>query len=160
MKLVVTGAEDRHNVGFKNWRAAFYFVARDGDDRRNAMEVLDDYFVWALARGAQEGMAPFTVNVHQRENVNLVTEGLNYPRYVLQQPEVDLALPVFSVNPPNYWKNVVMVDFQVVDENTVDLVFEGHTLVYRARFEAQGVRGRNLAAAGAPANWVLSLIHI
>ena len=140
IRVVITGGEDPHGMGLVNWRVAlFYQRAEQGDDDL-AIQILDDFLVWALQQGAQQGMADFEAHVIKEANIIINLEGLTHPRWVDGGNPAPLPLNIFSVAPPNPGRHPINLNFQThEDNNVVDLVWSGLTHPFRTRFSAVDV---------------------
>ena len=124
MSSVLTDRNDPDNIGFVQWRAAFYCGGAEGC-LENFMALLDDFFVWktkALAKDVEIHIKPHTSAPEITEDL---LEGLAYEHYTHYAPASKLSLKLFqcqpvigkwacasvSANPPDvYFLSVVVRD--------------------------------------------------
>ena len=98
MPSVLTDRDDRDNIGFVQWRAAFYCGGADGC-LENFMALLDDFFVWktkALAKDVEIHIKPHT---SAPEITEAIIEGLAYEHYTHHAPSSKLPLELFQCQP-------------------------------------------------------------
>ena len=76
IRLIVSDTKDPENVGFIQWRVAFYVAA---DDLSNFLYLLDKWFVYKAKQMPRDH--PFQVHFHPHVNVD-VAEVWNHLQYV------------------------------------------------------------------------------
>ena len=108
IRLVVTDAKDPEEIGFIQWRVAFYIAA---DDLKNFLYLLDGWFVFKGRQMARE--QPFEVHLYQHLTVDIagMWDELEYGHYTLQEPAKELPLGIFEAQPVN--RKVITMNIQV-----------------------------------------------
>ena len=136
VRLVVTDRTDPDDVGFVQWRVAFYVAG----DLRNFLLLLDDWFKYkakCLARGQ-----PFEVHLHPHVGVDVadIWEDLEYEHYTLNEPAKTLPLRVFDAQPV-LGKRIVTLSVQTEKPDHISIVVAGNTWNFRSRLDDFGVPG-------------------
>eukprot|EP00973_Karenia_brevis_P054317 7546968-Karenia_brevis.AAC.1 len=87
VRLVVTDKADPDDVGFVQWRVAFY-----APDAGNFLRLLDGWFRYKEQQMARD--EPFQVILRPHLGIDLATvwEDLQYEHYALQEPSATLPL--------------------------------------------------------------------
>ena len=134
VRLVVTDAKDPDDMGYVQWRVAWYVAA---DDLKNFLHLLDGYFVFKERQMATQ--QPFEVHLHPHTNVDIadVWDELEFANYTLQEPQATLPLGVFEAQG---LRKPITLNLQVQSEKILSLVLCGGTWSYKERFDAYGVR--------------------
>eukprot|EP00973_Karenia_brevis_P016462 2254807-Karenia_brevis.AAC.3 len=139
IKLVLTDGTDPDNVGYIQWRVAFY-VAGGLDALFNFLYLLDDFFIKKSEDMARE--TPFEVHLHPHTDVNIegVLQNLTYELYKLHDPEASLTLGIFEAQPVN-GKRIIQLHLQPENETHISILVLGNTWKYNSRLDAHGVPG-------------------
>jgi hypothetical protein len=135
VRLVVTDRADPDDVGYVQWRVAFYAT-----DVCNFLRLLDSWFRFKARQVAHD--QPFQVTLHPHVSVDLtpVWDDLEYEHYTLQEPSATLPLHVFEAQPV-VGKRISILNLQVNNENSLSLIITGQTWPFRGRLDAFGVAG-------------------
>ncbi len=135
VRLVVTDRADPDDVGYVQWRVAFYAT-----DACNFLRLLDGWFRFKARQVARD--QPFQVTLHPHTGVDLaqVWDDLEYEHYTLQEPSATLPLHVFEAQPV-VGKRITNLNLQLDGDSTVSLIITGHTWPFRGRLDAFGISG-------------------
>eukprot|EP00973_Karenia_brevis_P061607 8567332-Karenia_brevis.AAC.1 len=137
IKLVLTDNKDPEEIGFINWRVAFY-VAGMNEALNNFFFLLDDFFVFkekALAR-----QRPFEVHVFPHEGEEIECEDLQYENYTFNEPNLILPLGVFEAQPVTS-KRIIEVHVQPESAETISVIVCGNTYIFKTRLDSHGIPG-------------------
>ena len=137
VRLVVTDAKDPDDIGFIQWRPAFYVAA---DDLTNFLHLLDGFFLFKEQQMVKREQQPFEVHLHPHSNVDIaeILDQLEYGNYTLQEPADNLPLGVFEAQG---LKKPITLNFQVQSPEKLSIVVTGGTWPFKERFDAFGIRG-------------------
>ena len=135
VRLVVTDRADPDDVGYQQWRVAFYCV-----DLNNFLVLLDSFWKFKERQSARD--QPFEVMLHQHTGIDVsaIWDDLEYEHYALQEPCDTLPLHVFDAHPVA-GKRITVMNIQIESPTIVSAVLTGHTWPYRGRLDAVGVAG-------------------
>ena len=131
VRLIVTDRADPDDVGFIQWRTAFYCI-----DLPNFFLLLDGFFKYKEKQTIQ----PFQVVVHPHTGIDLSLSDLEYKHYALQEPKQVLPLHIFEAQPV-LRKVITWLNIQIESENAISVVITGYTWPYRQRLDNIGVAG-------------------
>ena len=118
---------DPENVGFCQWRVAFYCA-----DHVNFLRLLDGWFQHKEKQIARE--QPVEVVIHPHTGIDLsslLEDDLSYENYTINEPANSLPLHIFDAQPVT-GKKITVLNLQVRDEATLDLLVTGHTWPFKA----------------------------
>ena len=118
---------DPENVGFCQWRVAFYCT-----DYCNFLRLLDGWLEHKAKQIARE--QPIEVAIHPHTGIDLSSvpeSDLSYENYVINQPSQSLPLHIFDAQPVT-GRKILVLNLQVRDEATLDLLITGHTWPFKA----------------------------
>ena len=84
----------------------------------------------------------FEVILHPRKDIDLnpVWDDLSYEGYSLEEPAASLPLALFSAQPV-VGKRVVCLHLQPESSDTMSIIIQGQTWVFRTRFDEHGITG-------------------
>eukprot|EP00973_Karenia_brevis_P093892 12419660-Karenia_brevis.AAC.1 len=135
VRLVVTDRADPDDVGYVQWRVAFYAT-----DALNFLMLLDGWFRFKARQVARDQL--FQVILHPHTGVDLapVWDDLEYEHYTLQEPSAALPLHVFEAQPV-VGKRISHLNLQLDSDSALSLIITGHTWPFRGRLDAFGVSG-------------------
>ena len=131
VRLVVTDRADPDDVGFVQWRTAFYCI-----DLPNFLLLLDGFFKYKEKQTTQ----PFQVVVHPHMGLEVSLSDLEYKHYALQEPKDVLPLHIFESHPVAR-KRITWLNIQIESEDSISVVITGDTWPYRQRLDNIGVSG-------------------
>ena len=131
MRLIVTDRADPDDVGFVQWRTAFYCI-----DLPNFLLLLDGFFKYKEKQTIQ----PSEVAVHPHTGIDVSLSELEYKHYVLHEPKQVLPLHIFEVQPV-LRKIITWLHIQIESENVISVVITGYIWKYRQRLDNIGVSG-------------------
>ena len=135
VRLVVADRTDPEDVGFVQWRVAFYCAG----DLNNFLLLLDDFFVYKAKAIARE--QAFLVQIYPHTGVEVtVADDFNYEHIELMEQTPTPPLKLFEAQ-PCIGKRIVVLNIQIEDENTISVVITGNTWAFRARLDTFGVSG-------------------
>ena len=135
VRLVVADRTDPEDVGFVQWRVAFYCAG----DLNNFLLLLDDFFVYKAKAIARE--QPFQVQIYPHTGVEVtVADDFNYEHIELMEQTPTPPLKLFEAQ-PCIGKRIVVLNIQIEDENIISVVITGNTWAFRARLDTFGVSG-------------------
>ena len=139
IRLVLTDRADPDEVGYIQWRVAFY-IAGDAGSLKNFLYLLDDFFLQKSEAMARE--APFKVHLHPHCGVNLADtwDGLEYGEYTMHDPALKLPLGIFEAQPVT-GKRIVRLHLQPESADTMSILVIGQTWNFRTRLDSHGVVG-------------------
>ena len=129
---IVATDRDPDNVGFVQWRVAFY-VAGPESALQNFLFLLDDFFVYLA-----EKMLPFDVHLQPHINVKVACEDPSYKRTFLHEPAARLPLGIFEARPV-FGNRVTTLRLQPETADKMTVVIEGNTYAFRRRLDAHNV---------------------
>ena len=135
IRLVVTDRADPDDIGFIQWRSAFYAT-----DACNFLRLLDGWFRFKAQEAARD--QPFQVTLHPHTGIDLAAlwDDLQYEHYTLKEPSAELPLRVFDTQPV-VGKRITTLNLQLDSESTLSLILTGHTWPFRGRLDAFGMSG-------------------
>ena len=135
VRLIVTDRADPDDVGYVQWRVAFYAT-----DACNFLRLLDGWFRFKARQVARD--QPFQVTLHPHVGVDLapVWDDLEYEHYTLQECSPTLPLHVFEA-PPAIGKRITILNLQLDSDSSMSLIITGHTWPFRGRLDAFGISG-------------------
>lgn len=150
IKLVLTDRSDPDEVGFVQWRIAFY-VAGPETALNNFLFLLDDFFVMRCNAMARE--RPFEVHLHPHVGVNISDswDDLTYEHYTLHDTAQTLALGIFEAQPVA-GKRIVVVHIQPESGELLSILVVGNTWNFRSRMDSHGVAGAYFSGNGSEEN--------
>eukprot|EP00973_Karenia_brevis_P041718 5773832-Karenia_brevis.AAC.1 len=137
IRLVLTDRTDPDEVGYIQWRVAFY-VAGDEGSLQNFLYFLDDFFLQKSDMMAR--VEPFKVHLHPHCGVNLADslDGLEHGDYTLHGPAPKLPLGIFEAQPVT-GKRIVQLHLQPESADTMSVLVMGQTWNFRTRLDSHGV---------------------
>jgi hypothetical protein len=144
IKLTLTDAQDPENVGFQNWRVAFY-VACAPDALRNFLLLLDSFWLYKAKQMMIEEprmKEPFVVSLHPHTGIDIseVLGDLEYDHYSLEEASDDLPMKFFEAQ--GAWsKKVVTLHLEADNDEELSIMIAGPLYGYRNRFESHGIAG-------------------
>jgi hypothetical protein len=135
IRLVVTDRADPDDVGYVQWRVAFYAT-----DACNFLKLLDGWFRFKAQQVGPD--QPFQVMLHPHTGVDLTPAwgDLEYEHYTLQEPSATLPLQVFEAQPVK-GKHITSLNVQIDSDNVLSLIITGYTWPFRGRLDASGISG-------------------
>ena len=131
VRLIVTDRADPDDVGFIQWRTAFYCI-----DLANFLLLLDGFFKYK----EQQMTQPVQVVIHPHVEIDVSLVDLDYKHYALQEPRKVLPLHIFEAQPIAR-KRITWLHIQVESEHMISVVIAGDTWPYRKRLDDIGVSG-------------------
>ena len=137
IKLVLADTADPDEVGFIRWRAAFYVAGGDVEALHNLMFLLDSFFLF-VNEGREEKV---TVSLYPYLGVDIapIWDDINYPNYLLYDPERHPPLGIFEAQPPQ-GKRIMHMTIQPESEIHASFVFHGCTWLFRDALDFYGIR--------------------
>ena len=84
----------------------------------------------------------FEVHLHPHTEIDLnqVWDDLTYEGYSLEEPAASLPLPLFSAQPV-IGKKVICLHLQPETDDTMSIIIQGKTWIFRSRFDEFGITG-------------------
>eukprot|EP00973_Karenia_brevis_P023924 3298936-Karenia_brevis.AAC.1 len=137
IKLVLTDNKDPEEIGFVNWRVAFYVAGMD-DALNNFFYLLDDFFVFKHKALGKE--KPFEVHIFPHEGEEITCQDMQYQHYTFNEPKLILPLGIFEAQTVTN-KRIVQLHLQPENEQTLSVVITGNTWSFRARLDSHGIPG-------------------
>ena len=135
VRLVVADRTDPDEVGFVQWRVAFYVAG----DINNFLLLLDDFFVYKAKAIARE--QPFQVQIFPHTGVRVtVVDDVMYEHVQINEQTATPPLGIFEAQ-PCIGKRIVVLNIQIENENTISVVITGNTWAFRSRLDTFGVSG-------------------
>ena len=136
IRLVVSDRADPEDVGFVQWRVAFYVAG----DLKNFLLLLDGWFLYKERAMARE--QPLEVHLHPHTGVDAASAWgeLEYEHYTLNEPSATLPLGIFEAQPV-MGKSIVVLNLQLETPEQLSVVITGKTWSFRSRLDAYGVAG-------------------
>ena len=135
VRLVVADRADPEDVGFVQWRVAFYVAG----DLNNFLLLLDEFFVFKAKAIARE--QPFQVHIYPHSGVEVtVADDFAYDHVELMEQTPTPPLKIFEAQ-PCVGKRIVVLNIQIEDENSISVVITGNTWAFRSRLDTFGVSG-------------------
>ena len=131
VRLIVTDRADPDDVGYKQWRVAFYCV-----DLPNFLLLLDGFFKYKDRQSTQ----PFQVVIHPHSGIDVSLSDLEYKYYVVEEPKRELPLHIFEAQPV-ITKRITWMNIQIESETVISIIFTGNLWPYRQRLDKLGVFG-------------------
>ena len=131
VRLIVTDRADPDDVGFVQWRTAFYCI-----DLANFLLLLDGFFKYK----EKQTLQPFQIVLHPHLGIDVSLSDLEYKHYVLQEPKEVLPLHVFEAQPV-LRKIITLLNIQIESPASISVVITGYTWPYRQRLDSLGVYG-------------------
>jgi len=138
VRLIVTDRADPDDVGFVQWRTAFYCI-----DLPNFLLLLDGFFKYKEKQTTQ----PFQVVVHPHVGVDASLSDLEYKHYSLQEQKQVLPLHIFEAQPV-LRKVITWLNIQIESADVISVVITGYTWPYRQRLDNIGVSGGYFGEGG------------
>ena len=135
IRLVITDRSDPDDVGYKQWRVAFYAV-----DLPNFLLILDGFFRFKAREASRDQPFQVMLRPHKGIDVSGVWDDLSYENYTLQEASDALPLHVFDAQPV-VGKRIAVMNLQIESDTTLSMVLTGHTWPWRGRLDAFGVAG-------------------
>ena len=130
---------DPDQVGFQQWRVAFYIAGEDGACL-NFLNLLDDFLSWKLKQMAKE----VEIHLYPYLGVDELTEEKIQEElsltYIVHEPASDLPLK-WNHAAPVMGKRVVTVTLRCASEDTLRLIWSGNTWAFRDAMDEAGVKG-------------------
>ena len=139
IKLVVTDRQDPDNVGFQQWRVAFY-IAGSEITLKNFLYLLDSFFVHQSECMAREKQ--FEVHVYPHIGIDIADARANFSfeHYIMNDPALKLPLGIFEAQPVT-GKKIVQMNLQPENADTMSVLLTGAIWNFRSRLDAHGVAG-------------------
>ena len=135
VRLVVADRTDPEDVGFVQWRVAFYLAG----DLNNFLLLLDDFFVYKAKAIARE--QPFQVQIFPHTGVEVsVLDDFSYEHVELMEQTATPPLKIFEAQ-PCIGKRIVVLIVQIEDDNLLSILITGNTWAFRSRLDTFGVSG-------------------
>jgi len=131
IRLIVTDGADPDDVGFIQWRVAFYCI-----DLRNIFFLLDGFFRYKEKQTTQ----PFQVIIHPFLGIDISLADLEYQHYVLKEQTSLLPLHIFEAHPVAR-KRITSLNIQIESASVFNAIITGDTWPYRKRLDSIGVGG-------------------
>ena len=135
IRLVVTDRADPDDVGYQQWRVAFYAV-----DLPNFLLILDGFFRFKERQVARDQPFQVMLRPHTGIDVSGVWDDLDYEHYTLQEASDVLPLHVFDAQPV-VGKRIAVMNLQIETDAILNIILTGHTWPWRGRLDAFGVAG-------------------
>ncbi len=92
VRLVISDRQDPDEVGFVQWRCAFYVAGQPGKAVQNFMCLFDDFIVWKTTQ-LQKDVEVHVYQHHRAELTRTFCDELTYQHYHFN-PATDEALPL------------------------------------------------------------------
>ena len=138
VRLIVTDRADPDDVGFIQWRTAFYCT-----DLPNFLLLLDGFYKYKEKQTIQ----PFQIVIHPHVGIEISLDDLEYKHYALQEPKQVLPLHIFEAQPV-LRKVITWLNIQIESEDIISIVITGYTWPYRQRLDKIGVSGGYVGEGG------------
>ena len=141
---------DRNEIGYEQWRIAFYIRGGENNERvTNFISFLDEFLTHLQSKEEFASIDPFTVQFEQQEGMewgDFWTTMVAEDRFDVREVKNDPVLGVFSAAPP-FGEKVVKMYVQM-EGDKLQVVFHGALWDYRARFNDAGIAGTFLPFDG------------
>ena len=135
VRLVVTDRSDPEDVGFQQWRVAFYCV-----DLNNFLLLLDSFWKFKERQLARDTPFEITLYPHVGIDISPLWDDLEYEHYALQESGDVLPLHVFDAQPV-VGKRITVMNIQIESATLFSIVITGHTWPWRRRLDEMGISG-------------------
>lgn len=138
VKLVLADAADPENIGFVQWRPAFYVAGEDASALENFLHLLDGWFGHKATQMARA--EPFELHLHPHMGIDVTkaAEDFSYP-WTTEEPAASLPMGFFEAQPV-VGKRAVTFHFEA-EGDAVNVLIAGNTWAFRSRLDAHGVPG-------------------
>ncbi len=111
----------------------------------------DRHTTTQICNGTKDGFIAFkakqmaktlevVLHPHKEIDLNPVWDDLTYESYSLEEPAASLPLPLFSAQPV-IGKRVVCLHLQPETVDTMPIIIQGQTWVFRGKFDEHGITG-------------------
>ena len=137
IRLVISDAIDPDGAGFVQWRVCFY-VAGDLKALHNFLILFDGFIAFKAKQMAKT--LEVVLHPHSGIDLNPVWDDLTYENYSLEEPAPSLPLALFSAQPV-VGKKVVSLHLQPESSDTMSIIIQGQTWVFRSRCDEHGITG-------------------
>ena len=134
IRLVITDCIDQDEIGFVQWRVAFYAV-----DVYNFFLLLDGWFRFVSKDRRQHGPLRVVLSPHLHIDLSSTMQHLKHECYTLKAAGEALPLHVFEAYPV-MGRKITIMNLQVEDERTLSLLLTGHTWPWRRQLDEFGIR--------------------
>ena len=147
IKLTLTDRSDPHEVGFIQWRVAFYVAGKSDEALKNFLFLLDDFF--QMKRDAMARETPFEVVFHPHQGLDIADlEGnLAYEHYIFHKHALTLPLAIFEAQ-PIAGKRIVCLHLQPESPTTISILITGNTWNFKGRLDSFGIAGAYVSDDG------------
>ena len=135
IRMVITDAVDIEQIGFIQWRVAFYAT-----DACNFLRLLDGWLRHTTQENARQPAQQVNLRPSTQIDLSSITKELLYNNYTLQPACNDLPLHVFEAQPVK-GRKILTLNVQVEDDHVVSLILSGQTWPWRQRLDEFGIRG-------------------
>ena len=147
--IVQIGRADSFNTDgmpIKEFSLAYY-IGGTTSDLRNAIHLLVEFFyhrcthsIPSVDKSPWPVAADIAVHIYPRMGVDLETLDADITRMsvTLHPPALVLPLSLWSTNPPGS-SRALMVEVEIIDEDTAIFAWDGRTYGFRSRFEQVGI---------------------
>ena len=152
VRLSIAGPRqgDRNEIGYEQWRIAFYVRGGEKNERvTNFISFLDEFLTHLQSKDEFASTDPFTVQFEQQEGMewgDIWTTMVAEDHFNVREVKNDPVLGVFSAAPP-FGEKIVKMYVQE-EEGKMQIVFLGDLWDYRARFNDAGIDGTYLQING------------
>ena len=137
IRMVISDANDPDGAGFVQWRVCFY-VAGDLKALHNFLILFDGFIAFKAKQMAKT--LEVVLHPHSGIDLNPVWDDLTYERHSLEEPAASLPLALFSAQHV-IGKRVVSLHLQPESSDTMSIIIQGQTCVFRSRFDDHGITG-------------------
>ena len=143
IKLVVTDRSDPDEIGFQQWRVAFY-IAGSEIALKNFLYLLDSFFLHQSECMARE--RHFEVHVYPHIGIDIADARahFSFEHYIMNDPALKLPLGIFQAQPVS--KKIVQMHIQPESAYIMSVLLTGATWNFRSRLDAHGVAGATYGA--------------
>ena len=139
INLIVSDKNDPDEVGFEQWRVAFYVAGTsEANSLQNFFFLLDDFFMYKEKAMAHE--KPFVVHLHPHIGITIDDADLQYEHYVNNEATTKLPLGIFNAQPVS-GKHVLTMHIQPESAKIMSIVLVGKSWAFRSRLDLHGVPG-------------------
>ena len=139
IKLVVTDRQDPDEIGFQQWRVAFY-IAGSEISLKNFLYLFDSFLMLQSECMAREKQ--FEVHVYPHIGIDIADarEHFSFEHYIMNDPALKLPLGIFEAQPVT-GKKIVQIHIQPESADTMSVLLTGTIWNFRSRLDAHGVAG-------------------
>lgn len=134
-RLLISDSSDPDEVGFVQWRSAWYVAGESHECIDNMLALINDWLTYKKEQAAKE--QPYEVRLYP--HVGVQTNADEFENWCTEEQAASLPLAFFEAQPIQ-GKRVVTLNLEA-DGDHVSVLISGNTWAFRSRLDALGVAG-------------------